>query len=89
MLMKWKSWREMSEATILTQEWETGDNHYRVAGGAGKYDGLPGDHGGGGGVQPGIEKTTMVLDEQTDILDKQVGLRGAVKITGGFEVRTH
>ena len=37
----------------------------------------------------GVEKTTMVLDEQTDILDKQVGLGGAVKITGGFEVRTH
>ena len=30
----------------------------------------------------GVDKTAMVLDEQTDILDEQVGLGGAEIITG-------
>ena len=86
MLMKWKSWREMSEATILTQEWETIITELLEVQ-ASTMDFL--ETMEEEEDSQGVEKTTKVLDEQTDILDKQVGLKGAVKITGGFEVRTH
>ena len=85
--MKWKSWREMSEATILTQEWETIITEL-LEEQASTMDFLETMEEEEEDSQ-GVEKTTMVLDKQTGILDKQVGLKGAVKITGGFEVRTH
>ena len=57
----------------MSLEWET-----RVTGGANKYDGHPGDQGGGGG-QP---MEPMELYEQTYIIDEQVGW-GVVEIITG------